>query len=350
MRTVSRKIKFTVLILIAGIFVGGVISYNRGVFMSSNSTKKYYQNPLEVKHIGDPFVLKDSTRRYYLYATSASDGFKVWSSTDLVNWKNEDYAYKANKDSWGYANFWAPEVVKYNGKYYMYYTASLVKNGSLRIGVAVSSSPTGPFVDVYDHPMFDFNYAAIDADVLVDDNGRKYMYFSKDCSENIMDSIHESHIYGIELNDDMISTKGEPVLLLKPDSEWEKKSGNEYRWNEGPYALKKNGTYYLMYSANCYSSRDYSVGYATSKSPLGPFVKYDKNPILSAGDNPKVSGPGHNSVTVSPDGEELFIVYHTHVNPLLGGGDRQFNIDRMHFNKDGSIAVDGPTTTKQSIS
>ena len=69
-----------------------------------------------------------------------------------------------------------------------------------------------------------------------------------------------------------------------------------------------------MYSANCYAGRDYSVGYAVSEHPLGPFVKYEGNPIL-ASNNEQISGPGHHSVTLSPDNSEMFIVYHIHTDP-----------------------------------
>ncbi len=103
-----------------------------------------------------------------------------------------------------------------------------------------------------------------------------------------------------------------------------------------------------MYSANCYADSTYSIGYATAKSPLGPYNKYENNPILAADLRwDYVSGTGHNSITVSPDGSEMYIVYHTHTMPGIGGGNRQINIDKMGFRKDGSIYVNGPTVTEQ---
>jgi len=306
-----------------------------------------YQNPLPVRNIGDPFVLKASDGKYYCYPTSAGNrGFKAWSSHDLIHWREEGFVYEKTENSWGFKQFWAPEVVEFKGKFYMYYTARWKEKDSLRIGVAVADRPTGPFVDLFDRPMFDFGYAAIDANVLIDDDGRKYLYFSRDCSENIVDGRHESHICGVELNDDMISVKGDAVTLLKPDQQWELRSGPEWLWNEGPFAFRRNGVYYLMYSANFYAKKHYAVGYAVADHPLGPFRKAEHNPILqSPGDH--ISGPGHNSVTVSPDGSEWFIVYHTHVDPAAGGGNRQMCIDRMSFRDDGSIVVHGPTVTPQ---
>ncbi len=52
-----------------------------------NIKKRFYSNPLPVNNIGDPFVLKASDGKYYCYATSASDGYKVWLSDDLANWQ-----------------------------------------------------------------------------------------------------------------------------------------------------------------------------------------------------------------------------------------------------------------------
>ena len=93
-----------------------------------------------------------------------------------------------------------------------------------------------------------------------------------------------------------------------------------------------------------------AIGYATSKSPLGPWTKADENPILKR--TRHVSGPGHNSIVPSPDGKELFVVYHTH-RDLDGGYDRELNIDRMIVTDlpDGGVKLRmlGPTRTPQRM-
>src|SRR5215207_3230860 len=307
-----------------------------------------YQNPLPIKNIGDPFVLRAPDGTYYCYATSAPDGFKAWTSMDLVRWTAIGYVYKRQEGSWGQSDYWAPEVVLYDGKYFMHYSARWGKNQSLRIGVATADSPGGPFVDAFNHPMFDLGYAAIDGHVLLDDDGSKYFYYARDCSENIVDGCHESHLYVAELNEELTSLKGEPLLITKPEQEWERRSGTEWHWNEGPFVLKEDGRYYLMYSANFYASRDYSVGYAVAEHPMGPFIKALQNPVLFS-TNSKISGPGHNSVVTSPDGSERFIVYHVHIDPQNPSGDRQMCIDRMGFREDGSLYVTGPTHTPQPM-
>ena len=307
-----------------------------------------YQNPMPIKNIGDPFVLRAPDGTYYCYATSAPDGFKAWTSEDLVHWTDIGYVYQRKDDSWGQSDFWAPEVVFYGGKYFMHYSARWSKNQSLRIGVAVADSPQGPFQDVFNRPMFDLGYAAIDGHVFLDEDGRSYFYYARDCSENILDGRHESHLYIVELNDDLTSFKTKPTLIAKPEQEWELRSGPEWLWNEGPFVLKHDGKYYLMYSANFYASRDYAVGYAVAYNPMGPFIKAAHNPILVS-NVPEISGPGHNSVIASPDGKEFFIVYHIHTDPNKPSGDRQVCIDRMSFDENGFLHVHGPSYIPQRM-
>ena len=90
-----------------------------------------YKNPMPIKNIGDPFVLREPGGKYYCYATSAPDGFKAWSSADLVHWKDIGYVYQRQEAAWGESDFWAPEVVRYGGKYLMHYSARWSKNQSL---------------------------------------------------------------------------------------------------------------------------------------------------------------------------------------------------------------------------
>jgi hypothetical protein len=103
--------------------------------------------------------------------------------------------------------------------------------------------------------------------------------------------IEESWVYGVEIKSDFSRIIGEPMLLLRPpvklndkQAEWESRSVTSMevnrRWTEGSFTFKKDGIYYMMYSANHFGGENYAVGYATSGSPLGPFKKANNNPIL----------------------------------------------------------------------
>ena len=300
-------------------------------------------NPIGILHIGDPFILNDKDGMFYLYATSSATGFKVWSSPNLTDWTEHPNCYTASKESFGYKDFWAPEVIYYHRKYFMHYSARWKHNDSLRIGVAVADSPLGPFIDVHNKPMMDLGYAAIDGHVFIDDDNEKYFYFAKDCSENIIDGRHESHIYAALLNDNLVGLKSQPQFLIKAEKSWEMLSGTDWLWNEGPFIIKQNNLYYLMYSANFYGSKEYCICYATSKSPLGPFVKGDDNPVLKYKEN-QVSGPGHNSVFRI--GGMLVCAYHVHTDYQHPSGDRQLFFDKVYF-ENNQLKIDGPTVDKE---
>jgi beta-xylosidase len=275
--------------------------------------------------------------------------------------------------------YWAPEVYKYKGKFYMFYSAQWKHNPgkdleNFRIGVAVSESPTGPFIDLKKEPVFDPGYPVIDANVLFDNDGKIYLYYSRACYKHPVESevadwakqkgwfdmIEESWVYGVELKPDFTGAKGEPVLQLRPpatmddkQAEWESRSVTSRevnrRWTEGSYIFKKGNTYYMMYSANYFGGKNYAVGYATSKSPLGPFTKASNNPVLQKNIDKSgvVTGTGHNSVAFSPDGKEMFCVYHARTTDT--GDERVVFIDRMKFLKDGTLVVEGPTTSPQPL-
>lgn len=302
----------------------------------------FYKNPSRINGIGDPFFIRDEeTGVYTMIATSASIGYYGYNTDDLVNFKPKHWAYQRPDDAWSTDSYWAPEVIFRDGTYYMYYTARN-KEGRLLISVATSDKAEGPYIDVSDKPVFDPGFAIIDASIFIDDDGQAYFYYSKDISENWENGKGRSETYGAKLNDDMVSLASEPVLLITPDQAWENPEST-HTWNEGGIVIKNNNIYYLAYSANYFESPAYAVGYATSANPLGPFTKAEENPILASRMLKNISGSGHHAYIKSPDGSELFAVYHTHTLPQKPSGNRQMNIDRVLFTEDNKMVVNGPT-------
>ena len=96
---------------------------------SCGNKKVAYQNPLPMA-FGDPFLLKASDGKYYMYGTGGvSNGFKVYSSDDLVTWTDEGPIYQGGtSDSWATDCFWAPEVYERDGKYYLWFSANWKEN------------------------------------------------------------------------------------------------------------------------------------------------------------------------------------------------------------------------------
>lgn len=295
---------------------------------------------------GAAHMMRASNGFYYAYDGDAGN-WPIHSSGNSTSWRrlgNGGEAYP--EGTWGQRNFWVPDVIEYEGKFYMFYCAREdYDTPSSRIGIAISDNPEGPFKDtgrsLFDGTQME-DWHVIDPDPYIDpDTGKKYLYFVKDgaiytyWNDDLNKEIRESHIYGVELSDDMLSVAGDPVLLLKPSQEWEYKSHTlegKKLWNEAPEILKNDGSYYLMYSANFFKSAHYNIGYAISGNPLGPFIKYEKNPVIgSVGASKKA---GHNSVILSPDGVEYFTSYTT-----LEDGRY---LSRIGFRQDGTLYVNGP--------
>jgi beta-xylosidase len=313
--------------------------------LSSCSPTPHYTNPVggDIR-MGDPFVLRHNDT-YYLYGTSAGDGFTYWTSPDLVNWTPQGYAYRRASNSWGTSSFWAPEAAIYRDKCYLAFSCTGPdSDAGFRLALAVADSPAGPFEELY-MPWIDLGWSTIDADLFIDDDGTPYVYFAKV-------GAHSNGIYGIihgvQLSKDLSTPVGEPVLCSRAEQPWEEPDPTfRSTCNEGAFVFKHEGRYYMTYSAGHYASPRYGIGYVTAPAPLGPWTKGSDNPLVATDPAIGVSGPGHNNVTVSPDGTELFMVYHAHADPDKPGADRTVNIDRLVINDDGTLELIGPTRTPQ---
>jgi GH43 family beta-xylosidase len=312
-----------------------------------------YTNPVggEIR-MGDPFVLRHDSR-YYLYGTAGRDGFLSWTSADMVHWQAAGYAYQKTENSWCGKTFWAPEVVHYRNRFYMVFSCqpAEAERFSTRISLAVSDKPEGPFRDLHS-PLFDRGWAAIDGHIFIDQDGRPYVYFMRAGSPPAKGGPPgrlQGRILGAALKEDLSGLAGDPVLCLTPEQGWETPERGRSHANEGPTVFRHDGRYYMTYSANHYAEPDYGIGYATAAHPLGPWTKSGANPLVAKDLAKGVSGPGHNSITLSPDGTELFMVYHAHANPARPSGQRDVNIDRLVFDIDGRLRLIGPTRTPQPL-
>lgn len=245
--------------------------------------------------LGDPFIMLHENV-YYAYGTQDKDGIEVYTSSDLTHWVKAKTLALHKDNSWGDRWFWAPEVyyIKEKNKFFMYYSADE------HICVAVSDSPLGPFVQDEKQPMI-ADEKCIDNSLFIDDDGKAYLYFDR-----FNDGLN---IWVGELEDNLKTIKL-PTLTkcINVSQAWEEVYP---RVNEGAFITKHKGLYYLTYSGNNYESPFYGVGYATANSPVGPWTKYDKNPILQKPDS--LVGVGHSAMFRDKDGA-LKIVFHAHKN------------------------------------
>ena len=259
---------------------------------TNQAPTRTYRNPLlPEREIADPFVLRVD-EKYYLYPTTDARGYEVFVSDDLVHWERKAHAFSDPR-----GGDWAPEVfhdTRGDGKFYLYYTDNMPGANRCemkkQIGVAVADIPLGPFTD-----KGALAPESIGADLFQDDDGGLYLSYVE---------LAGGFKIIVQLMADPLHKKGEPKVVIRPTEAWEKRSGEV---TEGPFMLKHKGIYYLTYSGIGADSPNYGIGYATSKSPIGPFVKYPDNPIAHRGG--AVLGPGHHCIVEGPD-KKLWLVYH----------------------------------------
>ena len=251
--------------------------------------------------LADPTVLHDN-ENYYLYGTisggagKTNDGFLVYKSDDLNNWKPKGFALKKG-DAFGEKGFWAPHVLKNNDTYVMVYTADE------NIAIAFSKSPTGPFKNEM-KTYFKTKEKQIDP-FLFFENGKYFLFSGKRLNDG-------NQIFVSELTENLNSIKeGKSYKCLFTSQAWEDQDDFKTKNVQGASVIKIDGTYFMFYSANNFRSKKYAIGYATSLSPEGPWKKYNNNPII---DFIKINknGPGHGDIFFDNQENKFKYVFHTH--------------------------------------
>jgi len=278
-----------------------------------------YCNPLPMvtapggNAAGDVTVIREQGK-YYMYCT----GGGAWISDDLLNWS---FQRVANVPV-------APDVVKYNGAFYM-----CGNDGPL----FKADNPLGPFTSLGEWkntPDVAGGWnGPFDMHIYVDDDNKPYLFYP---------GRGVSGIYVVPLDPSDLTKFAGPVKHLfafNKDHVWERYGEmNEYTdvaWIEGPWLQKYKGKYYLQYSASGTQWKTYASGYYTGKSPLGPFTYAPNNPLLRKTDG-LVTGTAHGSIVEGPDGN-LWQFYTIVLSNPPGG--RRIGMDRVTFDRAGNMAV-----------
>ena len=247
--------------------------------------------------LADPFIIEHDGW-YYIYGTNDADGIVVHRSRDMKSWSkrcgNAKKGLAMHKDDvWGNSMFWAPEVYKHGDKFIMTYSSDQ------HICCAEADSPCGPFVQKEQRPYLP-DEQGIDASIFVDDDGKAYMFWVRLLGNGNI-------IWVAEMTPDLKNVKIETAkkLIDAQNGTWEKKMG---RIAEGPLVIKHKEKYYLTFSCNDYRSQEYAVGFAVADNPMGPYKRYEKNPVLNR--HCGYAGTGHHAIFRSR--KRYYMVYHAH--------------------------------------
>lgn len=277
----------------------------------------------------DPSVVKIGST-YWASATTSNwlPAYPLLQSTDLINWKTQGYVF-TKPPAWADYYFWAPEITYENGKVYIYYAAHK-KGGNLCLAVASADKPEGPYTD--HGPIMCEAAGSIDAFPMRDAGGKLYLIWKEDGNSVKM----PTPIWAMEMNEARTRLIGEKKMLFKNELPWEK------NLVEGVSMIRHGAYYYAFYAAAgcCGSGCDYVTGVARSKNLLGPWEKYEKNPVLKNNDN--WNCPGHGT-PIEKDGKFYFLYhgYNKQTNAFTG---REGLLKEFKFTGDNWIEfVDQPS-------
>ena len=283
------------------------------------------QNPIiQTSYTADPAPLVYNDR-LYLYTSHDEGGstwftmndWKLYSTDDMVNWIEHPMPLSFKTFEWAGGDAWAAQCMERNGKFYMYVPVTDHK-GETAIGVAVADSPYGPFYDPLGAPLVRAEYGNIDPTVFIDDDGQAYLYWGN------------PNCYYVKLNEDMISYEGGiHAVPMKPEA-FGLREGDPQRptlYEEAPWLYKRKGLYYLFYAGGPLPEH---LGYATSKSPEGPW-KYGGTLMATEG------GSFTNHPGIADFRGKTYLFYHNAALPGGSGFTRSVCVRELDFQADGKI-------------
>jgi len=260
-------------------------------------------------HIRDPFILLDSDT-YYLYGTRGSElkklctGLDVYTSTDLVEWSNPFEVFRKPENFWADRNFWAPEVHKYNRKFFMFVTFKSTDR-CRGTQILIADKPTGPFKPHSDGPITRKDWECLDGTLYIDKSNVPYMVF---CHEWNSIKDKDGEMWAVRLSADLKTAVGEPFLLFKASEPSWALHGSERFVTDGPFMYRTKGGQLLM----IWSSLDKS-GYveAIAVSDNGDITgKWSHNQDLLFTED-----GGHGMIFKTTDGEKKLVLHAPNKTP-----------------------------------
>ncbi len=298
---------------------------------------------------GEPRVFGD---RLYVYGSHDRDhgdffcleDYVVWSApvADLSDWVCHGVSYRKDSDPHnpdGKLVLFAPDVVQGpDGRFYLYYCLSLKSE----FGVAVSDVPQGPFT-FYGHicredgSVFD-ERMPYDPSVLVDDDGRVYLYYGFTAPDFLANKYGVAPSPGcqvVELSRDMKTVLTAPVTCIPSKADAVGTEFENHGYFEAPSMRKLRGKYYLVYS----SEVCHELCYAVSDHPAQGFVYggviVDNGDMGLNGQQWPVYILGNNHGGLAEANGQLYMFYHRHTQ--CGQYSRQGCAEPVYLLPDGSI-------------
>lgn len=310
-----------------------------------------FTNP--VAQGADPWIVQHEGSYYFV--ESGGRSIDVFRSDRLSDPKrNGVRVWSAPAAGWNSTNVWAPELHFIDGRWYIYYAAGSggppfvhQRSGVLR---STGTNPQGEYEDLGrldtggDIATRDDDVWAIDLTV-ARLNGQLYAAWSGWEANAVTDRTSQ-HIYIAPMSNPT-TISGPRVKLSSPVEAWER--GTELDLQEGPTFLRNGDNVFLIYSTRESWLPDYRLGQLRlSSATADPLVAGNwtkSGPVFQRAG--AVYGPGHASYTMSPDGTEWWIMYHSKVS-TAPGWDRVVRTQKFTWNADGSPNFGAPVGNGES--
>jgi len=261
-----------------------------------------FTNPILKGFYPDPSIVKVGTDYYLINSTfSYFPGIPVMHSKDLKNWKQignvidrpSQLDFMSERMTRG---LFAPAISFYKGVYYVTCT-DIDNDGNF---VVTATNPAGPWSDPVKIPQV----RGIDPSLYFDSaTDKAYIIYNSDAPEN--KPLYSGHrtirMYAFDYKN--LKVTGEEKILVNGGVDISTKPV----WIEGPHIIQKFGWYYL-YAAEGGTSVNHSQVVLRSKDVWGPYVPYEKNPILTQRNLPEdrpnpITSAGHADLVEGPNGQ-----------------------------------------------
>lgn len=312
---------------------------DEGLFLPENFMEIYkaeptytyttFKNPVAPSG-GDPWVILDEETGKYYYCYSGGNGVCVneIASLDKITTEGGTKVYTAPAGTMYSSEYWAPELHKINGKWYIYVAADDGDNYHHRMYAleCTGNVPTDPY-EMKGKITDSTDKWAIDGTVLQLDGECYFVWSGWEGDENVAQNIYIAHMSNPWTID------SERTLLSEPSEKWERMGGRPWI-NEGPAALVKDGTVHIIYSGSGSWSDFYCLGKLTYRGgDVLDAASWTKSEETIFEKTDKVFGPGHCSFTKTPDGT-TWIVYHANLVSGSGWGGRSLWIQPITWDGD----------------
>jgi GH43 family beta-xylosidase len=305
-----------------------------------------FHNPIFPGTGQDPSILHWNGN-YYL-VQSHGGVVRIFRSPTLTGLRNATGVpiWWNFKDGSDLNQFWAPELLRLDDKFYVYVAAAQHgEHPSRRMYVLEAAGPLGPYV--FKGKIADSSDRwAIDGSVIEYQSQRYFVWSGWKGSH----PDHGQSLYIARMKNPW-TVVGQRSLLSSPTEPWER-IGRE-PINEGPEALHHDGRLFLIYSASHSMTDDYCLGLLTynGTGDITDQRSWTKSNgcVFSKNVAGGVYGPGHNVVVPSLDGRETWDVYHATAVSGCGWSCRTIRMQRLNWRADGTPDFGVPVPLNEAL-